>query len=111
MGIFEFSRPENYSIISEEWQIFESVFPDTGAFKYISEKRTAYLDDNTYRILRLEKSNPDGSMSEKDFFDLLRSITVEPVYNKRHVYNYRKGSECFWVKLCMIERTADGWAL
>ena len=57
MGIFEFSRPENYSIISEEWQIFESVFPDTGAFKYISEKRTAYLDDNTYRILRLEKSN------------------------------------------------------
>lgn len=26
MGIFEFSRPENYSIISEEWQIFESVF-------------------------------------------------------------------------------------
>ena len=31
MGIFEFSRPENYSIISEEWQIFESVFPDTGA--------------------------------------------------------------------------------
>ena len=32
MGIFEFSRPENYSIISEEWQIFESVFPDTGAF-------------------------------------------------------------------------------
>lgn len=56
MGIFEFSRPENYSIISEEWQIFESVFPDTGAFKYISEKRTAYLDDNTYRILRLEKS-------------------------------------------------------
>ena len=67
MGIFEFSRPENYSIISEEWQIFESVFPDTGAFKYISEKRTAYLDDNTYRILRLEKSKPDGSMSEKDF--------------------------------------------
>lgn len=104
MGIFEFSRPENYSIISEEWQIFESVFPDTGAFKYISEKRTAYLDDNTYRILRLEKSKPDGSMSEKDFFDLLRSITVEPVYNKRHVYNYRKGSECFWVKLCMIEK-------
>lgn len=104
MGIFEFSRPDNYSKISEEWQIFESVFPDTGAFKYISEKKTVYLDDNTYHILRLEKSNSDGSMPEKEFFDLLRAITVEPIYNKRHVYNYRKGPESFWIKLCMIEK-------
>lgn len=107
MGIFDFSRPDNYSKISEEWQIFESVFPDTGAFKYISGRKAAYLDDNTYRILRLHKTSDDGSMSEKDFFDILKKITVEPVYNKRHIYNYRCGSECFWIKLSMIERNGQ----
>lgn len=104
MGIFDFSRPDNYSKISEEWQIFESVFPDTGAFKYISGRKTAYLDDNTYRILRLPKKSEDGSLCEKDFFDILKEITVEPVYNKRHIYNYRCGNESFWVKLSMIEK-------
>lgn len=107
MGIFDFSRPDNYSKISEEWQIFESVFPDTGAFKYLSARKTAYLDDNTYRILRLSKKSEDGSLSDKDFFDILRKITVEPVYNKRHIYNYRCGNECFWVKLSMIEKNGQ----
>lgn len=104
MGIFDFSRPDNYSKISEEWQIFESVFPDTGAFKYLSARKTAYLDDNTYRILRISKTSEDGSLSEKAFFDILKKITVEPVYNKRHIYNYRCGNESFWVKLSMIEK-------
>lgn len=104
MGIFEFSRPDNYSKISEEWQIFESVFPDTGAFKYISERKTAYLDDNTYRILRVTKNSEDGSMPEQDFFNVLRKITIEPIYNQRHIYNYRCGNESFWIKLSMIEK-------
>ncbi len=104
MGIFDFSRPDNYSKISEEWQIFESVFPDTGAFKYVSSRKSAYLDDNTYRILRIEKTTEDGSMEEKRFFEILKSITVEPVYNKRHIYNYHCHNESFWVKLCMVEK-------
>ncbi len=107
MGIFDFSRPDNYSKISEEWQIFESVFPDTGAFKYLSARKTAYFDDNTYRILRLTKKSEDGSLSENEFFDILKKITVEPVYNKRHIYNYRCGNECFWVKLSMIEKNGQ----
>lgn len=107
MGIFDFSRPDNYSKISEEWQIFESVFPDTGAFKYLSARKTAYFDDNTYRILRLTKKSEDGSLSENEFFDILKKITVEPVYNKRHIYNYHCGNECFWVKLSMIEKNGQ----
>lgn len=107
MGIFDFSRPDNYSKISEEWQIFESVFPDTGAFKYLSARKTAYFDDNTYRILRLTKKSEDGSLSENEFFDILKKITLEPVYNKRHIYNYRSGNECFWVKLSMIEKNGQ----
>lgn len=107
MGIFDFTRPDNYSKISEEWQIFESVFPDTGAFKYLSSRKEAYLDDNTYRILRVKKETEDGSMPETDFFRLLRKITVEPVYNKRHIYNYRCGNESFWIKLCMIEKNGQ----
>lgn len=104
MGIFEFSRPDNYSKISEEWQIFESIFPDTGAFKYLAERKTAYLDDNTYRILRLEKLSEDGAMPEQEFFKIIGKITVEPVYNMRHIYNYHIGNESFWVKLSMVER-------
>lgn len=107
MGIFDFSRPDNYSKISEEWQIFESVFPDTGAFKYLSGRKTAYFDDNTYRILRLTKKSEDGSLSENEFFDILKKITVEPVYNKRHIYNYHCGNECFWVKLSMVEKNGQ----
>ncbi len=104
MGIFEFSRPDNYSKISEEWQIFENVFPDTGAFEYLSGRKSAYLDDNSYRILRLKKTSEDGSMSEDTFFDLLKKITVEPVYNMRHIYNYSCGNENFWIKLSMVEK-------
>ncbi|MBQ7046111.1 MAG: EAL domain-containing protein, partial [Oscillospiraceae bacterium] len=107
MGIFDFSRPDNYSKISEEWQIFESIFPDTGAFKYLSSRKEAYLDDNTYRILRVKKESEDGSMPEADFFRLLKKITVEPVYNKRHIYNYRCGNESFWIKLSMVEKNGQ----
>lgn len=104
MGIFEFTRPDKYNKVSEEWQIFESIFPDTGAFKYLPDRKNVYLDDNTYRILRIEKNTEDGSMPESDFFKILRKITVEPVYNKRHIYNYRCGNESFWIKLSMIEK-------
>ncbi len=102
MSIFnlEKSPPE----LSRDWLIFQQFVGNIGAFMYIAKDKTAYLDDETCRML----SCPANKLNEFEFFNLLERISKNPVEGQKHIYRFQDNIVTRYIKMNIYE-SSDEW--
>ena len=106
--IFDLSKHAS-SPTDHDWEIFQKLFPYMGAFLYIHTTREAYLDDNAFRILHIQKEHANGLLSHDRFTQVMQDITRNPVARQNQVYQYNVGSEQIQLRLSFVERDAQSW--
>ena len=106
--IFDLSKHAS-SPTDHDWEIFQKLFPYMGAFLYIHTTREAYLDDNTFRILHIQKEHANGLLSHDRFTQVMQDITRNPAAQQNQVYQYNVGSEQLQLRLSFVERDAQSW--
>ncbi len=101
MSIFRLTRQSNVSL-SEDWKLFIRFFHNIGSFTYKESVQTAFLDENTQRILGAPKSLP-----KDQYRALIQKLTAEPVSGEQNLYVFRAGVEKRYLKLHLMQRSDD----
>ena len=67
-----------------DWLVFQQFVGNIGVFTYLAKEKTAYFDAAACRLL----SCSGEEMNEFDFFNLLESISKNPVEGQKHIYRF-----------------------
>ncbi|MCM1314979.1 MAG: EAL domain-containing protein [Alistipes senegalensis] len=101
MSIFNFETdPPSFS---RDWLVFQSFVGNIGAFTYIAEDRTAYLDP----VARDMLSCRNTKLNEFEFFNLLEKISGSPVENHKHVYRFSAHNSTRYIKMNIYENSTE----
>ncbi len=102
MSIFNFENktPE----LSRDWQIFQQFMGNIGAFTYIAKDKAAYLDDASCHMLACHSNK----LNEFEFFNLLETISKNPVEGQKHIYKFSRNNVTKFIKMNIYE-SSDEW--
>jgi len=101
MSIFNFET--NPPTLSNDWLIFQEFMGNIGAFTYMSKSKTAYLDKVTCNMLSCRNSK----LNEFEFFNLLETISKNPVENQKHIYRFTSGKRTIYIKMNIYENSNE----
>ena len=73
MAIFRFNR-QNHVNLSNDWKLFSELFHTIGAFTYKENIQTAFFDENSQRIMGVNKTMPG-----EEYQNLLDQLMAEPI--------------------------------
>lgn len=101
MSIFNFTKkpPE----LSHDWQVFQQFVGNIGAFTYIAKDKAAYFDAAACRLLACSGEK----MNEFDFFNLLESISKNPVEGQKHIYRFTEKNVTRYIKMNIYESSNE----
>ncbi|MDE6834954.1 MAG: GGDEF domain-containing protein, partial [Ruminococcus sp.] len=89
--------------LSSDWLIFQSFMGNIGAFTYIAEKRTAFLDPVAREMLSCRNTK----LNEFEFFNLLEKISGSPVEANKHIYKFTSGKCTRYIKMNIYENNSE----
>ncbi len=101
MSIFDLSKrpPE----LSHDWLVFQQFVGNIGVFTYLAKEKTAYFDAAACRLL----SCSGEEMNEFDFFNLLESISKNPVEGQKHIYRFTEKNVTRYIKMNIYESSNE----
>ncbi|MDE6500654.1 MAG: GGDEF domain-containing protein [Ruminococcus sp.] len=102
MSIFNFET--NPPSLSNDWLIFQEFVGNIGAFTYIAKAKVACLDKVACDMLMCRKEK----LNEFEFFNLLETISKNPVENQKHIYSFTAGKRTRYIKMNIYENS-DEW--
>lgn len=102
MSIFNFNK--NSVSFSRDWELFQKFMGNIGAFTYIANEKTAYMDPVTCRLLNCSHEK----INEYEFFNLLDKISKNPVEGQKHIYMYTTENQTYYIKMNIFE-SSDVW--
>lgn len=102
MSIFDLSK--NPPELSHDWKVFQQFIGNIGAFTYIANEKSAYLDEATCRMLECTRKK----LNEFEFFNLLEKISKSPVEGEKHIYKFTNNNTTKYIKMNIYE-SSDEW--
>ena len=101
MAIFRFNR-QNHVNLSNDWKLFSELFHTIGAFTYKENIQTAFFDENSQRIMGVNKTMPG-----EEYQNLLDQLMAEPIKGEMNLYTAHIGAETRCIKLIVTRRSNE----
>ncbi|MCM1507076.1 MAG: GGDEF domain-containing protein [Ruminococcus flavefaciens] len=98
-----FNLETNPPSLSNDWLIFQKFMGNIGAFTYISQNKTAYLDPVARKMLACKSEK----LNEFEFFNLLEKISKNPVEDQKHIYSFTAGNHTRYIKMNIYENSNE----